>query len=108
MQLFAHEGITPSVRRAFVIYLASHNRPIHEVLFPVLRDITQDYERTFKGMTADPVDLDELLAARARLVNQLQQELDAQERKFLISLAQNAPDWSLLDLDHIAELPGIR
>ena len=26
MQLFAHEGITSAVRRAFVVYLASHNR----------------------------------------------------------------------------------
>lgn len=31
MQLFAHEGITSDIRRAFVVYLASHNRPIHEV-----------------------------------------------------------------------------
>ena len=55
MQLLAHEGITPGIRRAFVVYLASHNRPIHEVLFPAMRDIRQDYERTFKGMTAEPV-----------------------------------------------------
>jgi predicted nucleotidyltransferase component of viral defense system len=41
MQLFAHEGITPNIRRAFVAYLASHNRPVHEVLFPILRDISQ-------------------------------------------------------------------
>ena len=27
LQLFAHEGITEGIRRAFVIYLASHNRP---------------------------------------------------------------------------------
>lgn len=33
MQLFMHEGITPAIRRAFVVYLASHNRPVHEVLF---------------------------------------------------------------------------
>ena len=39
MQLFAHEGITPGIRRAFVVYLASSNRPIHEVLFTPLRDI---------------------------------------------------------------------
>ena len=26
MQLFAHEGITPGIRRAFVVYLACHNR----------------------------------------------------------------------------------
>jgi predicted nucleotidyltransferase component of viral defense system len=47
MHLYANEGITPAIRRAFVVYLASHNRPPHEVLSPILRDITQDYERTF-------------------------------------------------------------
>ena len=41
MQLFAHEGITTDIRRAFVVYLASHNRPVHEVLFPTLQDIRQ-------------------------------------------------------------------
>ena len=34
MELFAHGGITPEIRRAFVVYLASHNRTLHEVLFP--------------------------------------------------------------------------
>jgi hypothetical protein len=32
MELFAHDGITSAIRRAFVVYLASHNRTIHEVL----------------------------------------------------------------------------
>jgi predicted nucleotidyltransferase component of viral defense system len=31
-KLFRHEGITPQIRRSFVLYLASHNRPMHEVL----------------------------------------------------------------------------
>ncbi len=30
--LLAEGGITPAVRRAFVVYLASHSRPMHEVL----------------------------------------------------------------------------
>lgn len=38
MQLFAHEGITAGIRRAFVVYLSSSNWPIHEVLFTPLRD----------------------------------------------------------------------
>jgi hypothetical protein len=46
MLLFAHEGITPGIRRAFVVYLASSNRPVHEALFPALRDIRRDYEVT--------------------------------------------------------------
>jgi hypothetical protein len=40
MQLYAHEGITPGIRRALVVYLASTSRPVHEVLFPRMRDIS--------------------------------------------------------------------
>jgi hypothetical protein len=108
LQLFAHEGITPAIRRAFVVYLICHNRPVHEVLFPAVRDISLECERTFKGMTAEPVELSELTAVRERLIHELQHGLDADERKFLISFVRNQPDWSLLGISHLAELPGIR
>ncbi|HEY1255700.1 MAG TPA: nucleotidyl transferase AbiEii/AbiGii toxin family protein [Terracidiphilus sp.] len=108
MQLFAHEGITPGIRRAFVVYLASHNRPVHEMLFPVARDISQEYERMFKGMTAEPTKLIELIAARECLIRELQDGLDTDERKFLISFVRNLREWSLLGIPHLAELPGIR
>ncbi len=108
MQLYAHEGITPEIRHAFLIYLASHNRPVHEVLFPAERDIAQDYERTFQGMTAEPVPLDALLAARATMIRDLQGTLDANERLFLLTLVSNKPDWSLLRVPHAQELPGVR
>lgn len=108
MQLFAHEGITANIRRAFVVYLASHNRPVHEVLFPTLRDIGQEYERNFIGMTTEPVELAALLTTRERMVQELQSGLDAQERRFLRSLVANKPEWSLLGIAHLDQLPGIR
>ena len=108
MQLFAHEGITPGIRRAFVVYLACHNRPVHEVLFPALRDIGQEYERNFKGMTAEPVELAQLLAAREQMVHELQSGLDADERRFLLSLVAGRPEWPLLGIVHVEHLPGIR
>jgi predicted nucleotidyltransferase component of viral defense system len=108
MQLLAHEGITADIRRAFVAYLACHNRPVHEVLFPTLRDVGQDYERTFKGMTVEVVPLSQLLAAREELLHQLQQGMSDKERRFLLSLVHNKPDWELLEFPHLRELPGIR
>ena len=108
MQLFLHEGITPGIRRSFVAYLACHNRPIHEVLFPNLRDISGDYDNTFRGMTAEPVELKALLSARERMVAELQAGLDADERKFLLSLARNEPDCALLGIEHLEQLPGIQ
>src|SRR3984957_20660604 len=96
MQLFAHEGITPSIRRAFVVYLAGHNRPVHEVLFPPMRNIRHEFERNFAGTTVEPVELDFLLAARERMAGDLQKGLAAEERRFLLSLVKAEPEWSLL------------
>ncbi|GLS22670.1 hypothetical protein GCM10007874_56900 [Labrys miyagiensis] len=108
MELFAHEGITPDIRKTFVVYLASHNRPVHEVLFPTLRDIRQDYESNFRGMTIEPVELEALLAARERMLAELQHGLSTDERSFLLTLVTNQPEWSLLGLPHVEQLPGIR
>ena len=108
LQLFAHEGITAGIRRAFVIYLASHNRPVHEVLFPQLRDIRSDYENNFEGMTEEPVALNLLVAARERMVRELQQGLSAEERRFLLSLVAAEPEWSVLGVEHLEQLPGLR
>jgi predicted nucleotidyltransferase component of viral defense system len=108
MELVAHGGITSAIRRAFVVYLASHNRTIHEVLFPTPKDIRLVYERSFIGMTAAPVALDALLDTRERLFRELPESLDIAEREFLRSLVRAQPDWSLLDIPHLAELPAIR
>ncbi len=108
MQLFAHEGITAGIRRAFVVYLASHNRPVHEVLFPSLRDIRREFEHNFVGMTVEPVEVDALLAARERMVRELQQSLTVDERRFLMSLVAAEPEWKLLNVPHLEQLPGLR
>lgn len=108
MQLFAHEGITTGIRRAFVVYLTSHNRPVHEVLFPSLRDIRREFEHNFVGMTAEPVELDALLAAREQMMRELQQGLTDEERRFLLSLVTAEPEWALLDIPHVEKLPGVR
>ena len=108
MQLFAHEGITAGIRRAFVVYLSSHNRPVHEVLFPTLRDIRHEFEHNFAGMTAEPAELDTLLAAREQMMRELQQGLTADERRFLSSLVAAEPEWALLGVPHLKQLPGLR
>ena len=108
MELFAHGGITPAIRRAFVVYLASHNRTLHEVLFPNPKDIRLAYEGSFDGMTTEFVTLATLLETRERLFHELPAALDAQEREFLRTLVRATPDWRLLGIPHLEELPAIR
>ena len=108
MQLFSHEGITDGIRRAFVVYLACYNRPIHEVLFPSPRDIRHEFEHGFAGMTVEAVDLEALLDARLRLTRQLQRDLTADERSFLLTLVAAKPNWGLLGIPDLYRFPGIR
>jgi len=107
-QLFAGQGLTPAICRAFVIYLASHNRPIHEVLFAREADITHEYESSFVGMTDEPFTLQEMLLVRTRLLRELPAALSHDQRRFLVSLAEAQPEWSLLDIPHVSELPAVR
>ena len=52
--LLENEGLTDEIRRAFVVYLASHDRPMHELLKPKWKDIKAVFEKEFKGMTLEP------------------------------------------------------
>ena len=108
MQLLAFEGITPGIRRSFVAHLAGHNRPIHEVLFPNRKDLFDDYTQTFLGMTTEPVELSVLISVREKMIRQLQDDLDENERNFLISLVRNKPNWALLNIAHLDQLPSSR
>ena len=59
-------------------------------------------------MTTDPVDLSALIAVRERLVADLQRMLETNERQFLLSLVKATPEWKLLDIAHLEQLPALR
>ena len=104
----AHGGLTDGAVECFVTYLAGHDRPTHEVLFARPKDVAGEYDSTFVGMTADPVELDTLLEARERLFASLPRRLTDAHRKFLVGLTRAEPDWSLLRCPHVAALPALR
>ena len=106
--LLQDEGITPAIRRAFVVYLASHTRPMHELLQPNLIDITEAFERQFIGMTLEPVTLEELVHARQDLVDILVPSLDDSEKTFLLSMKSGDPDWNVLGIEHLERMPALQ
>lgn len=106
--LLANEGIDDRLRTACIVYLLSHPRPMHEVLTATRKDISQEYERAFAGMTEQPVALEELLAAREKTIKAIVGDMPNDHRKFLVSFEQGNPDWSTLGLEHVADLPAVR
>lgn len=92
----------------FVAYLAGHNRPVHEVLFPKTKPLAPGFSNEFAGMTREEVSLDALLVAQARLIADLPRQPTERHRSFLLSLVRAEPEWTLLPFPHLQELPALK
>ena len=106
-ELLAAEGIDDNMRRAFIIYLISHRRPVWEILNARRKDITHDYTHGFQGMTEEEVSQAELEEARETLIKTIIGAMPDEHKRFLISFEKGQPDWNLLGLSEAAELPGV-
>jgi predicted nucleotidyltransferase component of viral defense system len=105
--LLAHEGIGDELRRAFLVYLLSHNRPMAEILAPARKPLEEEYARGFIGMTIEPVDLAELEAAREALITAMVAEMPEAHRHFLVGFKKGTPDWDLLGIPGADKLPAV-
>ena len=106
--LLKHEGITEKVRKSFLVYLISHPRPIVELLDPNPQDMSQAYHQEFKGMTFEQVALQELADTQNYLRENIKNILTKAEKRFLLSFKSLKPDWDLLGLHNIDQLPAVK
>jgi hypothetical protein len=106
--LLDNEGITDEIRRAFVVYLASHDRPIHELLDPKRKDVRRIYDNEFAGMPVEEIAYKDLIAAREKLIEALKKDLTDDEKTFLVSIKAGEPNWSVMGLKGIEKLPAIQ
>lgn len=106
--MYKNFGLTQDIIDCFVVYLAGHNRPMHEVLFPNELFIDEIFESEFVGMTNVAITLDDLKSTRSRLLNELPKALTVDHRSFLLSLVKAEPDWSLAPFENLQQLPAIR
>lgn len=107
-QLLDNEGIDEPLRKALLVYIISHPRPIAELLRPNFKDISGLYDGEFKTMAKQEVSRAELERARVQLVDNIHSLLTLQERQFLLSFKRLQPDWSLLGIEGIEQLPAVR
>ena len=101
-------GLNEEISQAFVVYLASHNRPMSELLSPNFQDFRQAYETEFKGMSSIEVSYQELGKIRKELPSLILSKLSRNERKFLLSIKMGIPDFSLLSISGLENLPAIK
>jgi len=106
--LLANEGVSDELRQAFLVYLLSGNRPLSELLDPHRKDIQGEYESSFAGMAAEPVGLEELLAAREEIIQTMVGGMPKEHRAFLLSVKRGQPKWELSGLTGVEALPAIK
>ena len=106
--LLKNEGITEQIRKAFIVYLISHPRPIVELLNPNLKDIRDVYYQEFKGLTFEHLSLNDLTQTQNFLIQNVKNILTKEEKQFLISFKSLDPQWHLLGLDNIGKLPAVK
>lgn len=105
--LLANEGIDDALRRAFIVYMISHGRPMSEVLAPTRKDIAEEFMRGFEGMTEEPIKREELEVAREALIAEIVGNMPSDHRRFLISFERGEPEWKLLGVPGAPELPAV-
>jgi hypothetical protein len=109
--LLENEGLTENLRKTFLIFLISHQRPMAELLAPNRKDLSEIYVTEFMQMAQVEVPLEQLEEARENLIHQIHIDMTENEKKFLLSFKNKAPDWNLLEMDNvevIANLPSVR
>jgi len=105
--LLANEGISDELRRAFLVYLISHNRPMAEVLAPTRKPLADEFARGFVGMTQEPVALADLEAAREAIIAAMVADMPNPHRHFLVTFKRGEPDWELLEIPEARHLPAV-
>jgi predicted nucleotidyltransferase component of viral defense system len=106
--LLKSEGLTPGIRKAFIIYLVSHPRPMIEILNPREKDMRAVFEKEFKGMITENIPFEALETTRNDLVEILREELTPDERRFIVSMKEGRPRWDLLALEGVENLPAVK
>lgn len=106
--LLQNLGLTDQMLDCFVIYLAAHNRPMHEVLAGNDQPLETVYNNSFAGMTKEPVKLEQLEKTRRILRVMLLERLGERRKRFLHTFAAAQPDWTLSVFEFARNFPAIK
>lgn len=106
--LLQNEGITEEIRLGFITFMLSHARPMNELLNPNEKDQQAAFGNQFKGMTTIPFTYEDFVATRKQLVIEVNKCLTKEDKEFLLSFKSGDPQWNLIPIDNLQNLPAVR
>jgi len=96
---------SPEIKKGFLFYLISSNRPIVEILFPLFKNQTDALSNQFAGMTNDKFDYSDYEQTREELVKAVNSALTFEDRVFLVSIEKGEPDWNVYNF---SQFPAVQ
>lgn len=110
--LFDCRGITSddfcAVKNGFMLCLLGSDKPIIESLNPNPIDQQDALDNQFEGMTDEPFCYGDYKKARENLINTVNQGLSDEDKEFLFSFEECAPDWSKCCAGDLSEYPSVK
>ena len=106
--LLDSERFNEQTKKAFIVHLISHPRPMVELLNPNFVDTRDIYEKDLKNMVLENVEYEELVETRNRLVQVIINSLTTEDKNFILSVKRGEPAWSLLGLAGVENLPAVK
>lgn len=101
-------GITNEIKQAFLVYLCSDRRPIHELLSPNIKNQENLFNQELVGMLKEAVSYAEFESVIPEVLTILKKQITQNEKQFILSLASGEPEWKRLNIPHISELPALQ
>ena len=83
-------------------------RPIHELISPNLLDQKTVFEHQFTGMTFTAFSYKDYESTRTRLIKEIHDHLTDTSKSFLLSFKSGTPDWELMPLENLRNMPAVQ
>ncbi|WP_218944459.1 nucleotidyl transferase AbiEii/AbiGii toxin family protein [Maribacter luteus] len=95
--LLENEGFTEEIKKGFILFLLSSNRPLHEMLHPYFIDQRETLINQFDGMGPEPFTYEDFEKNRKELIKTIYQNLTDKDKEFLLSFGEGTPNWAIYD-----------
>ena len=106
-QFYKAHTITEEFKRGFLASALGHNRPLHELLNPILQDRREIFAQQFAGMSNTPFSYEEHEAVFARLRADLVAALTTKDKQCLLDFVSLEGSPNDFGITNLAQLPAV-
>jgi len=108
MAQFYKTHLLKEVKEGFLVLALGHNRPLHELLAPIVQDQAATFEQQFAGMAEEPFSYDEHQATLVRLAKDVLALFDGEDRRRLLDFVSLSDGPGAFGIPNFDDLPAIR